>query len=111
MTKNTHTQKAKKKNKKKNRACVSIELKFVSVYAFCNVLLLQCLLYFFILPDSPHLNSQMNIPCSKAKVSIQQRFTVKILKIGTPKIITVIVLQMEQLDFTVQYCVQKMQTE
>ena len=37
--------------------------------------------------------------------------TVKILKIGTPKIITIIVLQMEQLDFTVQYCVQKMQTE
>ena len=37
--------------------------------------------------------------------------TVKILKIGTPKIITVIVLQTEQLDFTVQYCVQKMQTE
>ena len=38
-------------------------------------------------------------------------FTVKILKIGTPEIITIIVLQMEQLDFTVQYCVQKMQTE
>ena len=37
--------------------------------------------------------------------------TVKILKIGTPKIITVIVIQMEQLDFTVQYCIQKMQTE
>ena len=28
-----------------------------------------------------------------------------------PKIITVIVLQLEQLDFTVQYYVQKMQTE
>ena len=38
-------------------------------------------------------------------------FTVKILKIGTPEIITIIVLQLEQLDFTVQYCVQKMQTE
>ena len=38
-------------------------------------------------------------------------FTVKILKIGTPEIITIIVLQFEQLDFTVQYCVQKMQTE
>ena len=37
--------------------------------------------------------------------------TVKILKIGTPDIITIIVLQLEQLDFTVQYCVQKMQTE
>ena len=36
---------------------------------------------------------------------------VKILKIGTPEIITIIVLQLEQLDFTVQYCVQKMQTE
>ena len=39
------------------------------------------------------------------------RYTVKILKIGTPEIITIIVLQLEQLDFTVQYCVQKMQTE
>ena len=37
--------------------------------------------------------------------------TVKILKIGTPQIITIIVLLMEQLDFTVQYCVKKMQTE
>ena len=37
--------------------------------------------------------------------------TVKILKIGTPDKITKIVLQLEQLDFTVQYCVQKMQTE
>ena len=40
-----------------------------------------------------------------------KRFTVKILTIGTPEIITIIVLQLEQLDFTVQYCVQKMQTE
>ena len=37
--------------------------------------------------------------------------TVKILKIGTPEIITIIVLQFEQLDSTVQYCVQKMPTE
>ena len=37
--------------------------------------------------------------------------TVKILKIGTPEIITILVLHLEQLDFTVQYCVQKMQTE
>ena len=37
--------------------------------------------------------------------------TVKILKIGTPEIITIIVLQLEQLDFTVQYCVKKIQTE
>ena len=37
--------------------------------------------------------------------------TIKILKIGTPEIITIIVLQLEQFDFTVQYCVQKMQTE
>ena len=37
--------------------------------------------------------------------------TLKILKIGTPEIITITVLQLEQLDFTVQYCVQKMQTE
>ena len=38
-------------------------------------------------------------------------YTVKILKIGTPEIITIIVVQLEQLDFTLQYCVQKMQTE
>ena len=37
--------------------------------------------------------------------------TVKILKIGTPEIITIIVPQLEQTDFTVQFCVQKMQTE
>ena len=37
--------------------------------------------------------------------------TVKNLQIGTPEIITIIVLQLEQLDFTVQYCLQKMQTE
>ena len=37
--------------------------------------------------------------------------TVKNLKIGTPEIITIIVIQLEQFDFTVQYCVQKMQTE
>ena len=40
----------------------------------------------------------------------KRHITVKILKIGTPEIITIIVLQLEQLDFTVQYCVQKMQT-
>ena len=39
------------------------------------------------------------------------KITVKILKIGTPEIITINVLQLEQLDFTVQYCAQKMQTE
>ena len=38
-------------------------------------------------------------------------FTVKILNIGTPEIITIIILQLEQLDFTVQHGVQKMQTE
>ena len=43
--------------------------------------------------------------------SLLQTNTVKILKIGTPEIITIIVLQLEQLDFTVQYCVQKLQTE
>ena len=44
-------------------------------------------------------------------VAQDYQYTVKILKIRTPEIITVIVLQLEQLDFTVQYCVQKMQTE
>ena len=45
------------------------------------------------------------------RVLIVGSYTVKILKIGTPEIITIIVLQLEQLDFTVQYCVQKIQTE
>ena len=44
-------------------------------------------------------------------VCIRRKTTVKILKIGTPEIITIIVLQLERLDFTVQYCVQKMQTK
>ena len=44
-------------------------------------------------------------------VTVVLMSTVKILKIGTPEIITIIVLQLERLDFTVQYCVQKMQTE
>ena len=52
---------------------------------------------------------------SKGKVASPENvsidLTVKILKIGTPEIITIIVLQLEQLDFTVQYCGQKMQTE
>ena len=47
----------------------------------------------------------------KKNMFFSKRNTVKILKIGTPEIITLIVLQLEQLDFTVQYCVQKMQTE
>ena len=38
-------------------------------------------------------------------------YTVKILKIGTPEIITITVLHLEQLDFTVQHCVQQMQIE
>ena len=46
-----------------------------------------------------------------SKLHMHIFITVKILKIGTPEIITIIVLQLEQLDFTVQYCVQKMQTE
>ena len=45
------------------------------------------------------------------EVSSIPPLTVKIQKIGTPEIITIIVLQLEQLDFTVQYCAQKMQTE
>ena len=50
----------------------------------------------------------------KANIQFIEKYlwiTVKILKIGTPEIITIIVPQLEQLDFTVQYCVQKMQTE
>ena len=51
-------------------------------------------------------------PSSQAKGTKSTMFlTVKILKIGTPEIITISVLQLEQLDFTVQYCIQKMQTE
>ena len=59
---------------------------------------------FFLLRVDPSLKGL----CQLGK---QTGSTVKILKIGTPEIITIIVLQLEQLDFTVQYCVQKMQTE
>ena len=62
--------------------------------------------------------TQQNLCLPSAFSSISQRLkeisvetTVKILKIGTPKIITVIFLPMEQLDFTVQYWVHKMQAE
>ena len=41
-------------------------------------------------------------------IGLKKVYTEKILKIGTPEIITIIVLQLEELDFTVQYCVQKM---
>ena len=47
----------------------------------------------------------------KLKSKEKSECIVKILKIGTPEIITIIVLHLERLDFTVQYCVQKMQTE
>ena len=48
-----------------------------------------------------------NFHCHSAPISEALWFlvTVKILKIGTPEIITIIVLQLEQLDFTLQYCV------
>ena len=38
-------------------------------------------------------------------------YMVNILKIGTPKIIIIIVLKLEQLGFTMQLCFQKMQIE
>ena len=47
----------------------------------------------------------------RTKALIILCITIKTLKIGTPEIITIIVLQLEQLDFTVQYYIQKMQTE
>ena len=49
-------------------------------------------------------NSNSGVSPEKANKTISV-YTVKILKIGTPVIITIIVLQLEQLDFTVQYCV------
>ena len=73
--------------------------------------------------SSVRLSTQTNIcnsvrsflsNCSQIGIPLVFSFfqtTVKILKTGTPEIITIIVLHLEQLDFTVQYCVQKMQTE
>ena len=55
-----------------------------------------------------HEQTQLNQVCYFHIVVVflaSKGYTVKILKIGTPEIITIIVLQMEQLDFTVQYCV------
>ena len=59
------------------------------------------------------LSLVVSYSCSVATILryVSWDITVKILKIGTPEIITIIVLQLEQLDFTVQYCAQKMQTE
>ena len=57
------------------------------------------------------LNLRVNLHAVVCHFSLVLQKNVKILKIGTPEIITIIVLQMEQLDFTVQFCVQKMQTE
>ena len=58
-------------------------------------------------PRTGHVINKSNR--KNTKITVQH--TVKILKIGTPEIITIIVLHLEQLDFTVQYCVQKLQTE
>ena len=44
----------------------------------------------------------MNKVCNSEIASYRVAITVKILKIGTPKTITIIVLQLEQLDVTVQ---------
>ena len=57
-------------------------------------------IFYHIQPETLHIS-----------ILYQNLITVKILKIGTPEKITIIVLQLEQLDFTVQYCLQKMQTE
>ena len=62
-------------------------------------------------PDNMEVDTGEDDWNSVLKYFKKKCITVKILKIGTPEIITIIVLQMEQLDFTVQYCVQKMQTE
>ena len=59
------------------------------------------------LTDRPQSTAHFFTDCQSAITAA----TVKILKIGTPEIITIIVVQLEQFDFTVQYCVQKMQTE
>ena len=64
--------------------------------------------------QAQNLSSFANVVGKQDSINIHLKptlHTVKILKIGTPEIITIIVLQLEQLDFTVQYCVQKMQTE
>ena len=64
------------------------------------------------MPENHFFFKYENSKCTVlSQSSLRHLITVKILKIGTPEIITIIVLQLEQLDFTVQYCVQKMQTE
>ena len=67
----------------------------------------------YILVNSPSNYTCLLCPLFRA-LSVKsnpKNVTVKILKIGTPEIITIIALQLEQMDFTVQYCVQKMQTK
>ena len=82
--------------------------KFKLLFVFFVVVVFFCFCFFFsksfYLLGFPALHSYMS-------QYMHILLTVKILKIGTPEIITIIVLQLERLDFTVQYCVQKMQTE
>ena len=65
----------------------------------------------WMISGNPGMNYFMLKFVISGKGGLNIQHTVKILKIGTPIIITIIVLQLEQLDFTVRYCVQKMQTE
>ena len=75
---------------------------FIFISYFYLLIIISLFIYLFFIVR-PHYKLTDCYRC--------QSTTVKILKIGTPEIITIIVLQLEQLDFTVQYCVQKMQTE
>ena len=68
------------------------------------------ILQFYKLNSKKHKNmgiwTVLWVASANTETSFREYNTVKILKIGTPEIITIIVLQLEQLDFTVQ-----MQTE
>ena len=57
------------------------------------------------------MDQQLELTRTEEGSKYDDRATVKILKIGTPEIITIIALQLKRLDFTMQYCVQKVQTE
>ena len=80
------------------------------VFSNFNISALNCnFSIHLVFEEIKHYDS--NAEMSLCSLSLFTLFTVKTLKIGTPEIITIIVLQLEQLDFTVQYYDQKMQTE
>ena len=97
-----------------NISCSKLKMKLDNEYFKISNVLYPKTLPFFAKTKNPYIFFQQKLStldCVHIRRFNKSLTTVKILKIGTPEIITITVLQLKQLDFTVQYCVQKMQTE